>query len=367
MKKQPSFLFTLLFLASSMAQAEDFFSLTSAMNNLASSTTQANMSVTAAINNLISGYGSKMTGTERNMLYAQSPSVGFVSVYGPGQSLLTNQNSTIRIALLPDSTGTIPASPTGADLGREAVHTILTASSTTTPKLQAALNNTLCGQPAASASSWFGSLVNPHTGANNCSYVDITTTGNNFDAKSLLGPLGYATATDAQTAANYIQFVAPSLSQPFSADITTLNNYNSPNFPSYMMALRSYTAAQSAALSTLYKSYADRVRIAGLGGQAGISSDSNAPASVLEVEDYGAKKRTTNKDWYAAMEKATPATVEREILYVLAEMRLEQYKTRLALERLNFTNALLLMQASAWTSGTFALPQLKNSVNPPRQ
>jgi hypothetical protein len=307
-----------------------------------------------AIDNLVAGYGRQMTGTNNNQLFAPSASVNFATAYGQVQINLTNNASTMLIPLMPDANGNLSQNATGQDLGQTAIQTLLTASPTTIGNYQQALNNALATAPSVNGLfSGFGG---------NASQVpfDTNATLPNYDIKSLINPLGYANQATVQTALNYIQFMA----QPsFNANIEKLRGYNSPNFLPYIMTLRSYVAMQSIGLANFYKSFSDRVRITGLGGQAGISNSSNAPASVLEVEDYAAKKRVADSNWYKAMETATPATIERETLYVLAEMRLEMYKNRLALERLILTNSAILMQLNT-PGATSPLMQLQGKVQP---
>jgi hypothetical protein len=303
-----------------------------------------------AVDNLVAGYGRQMTGTNNNQLFAPSNSVVFASTYGQVQINLTSPGSTMLIPLTPDSNGNVAMDATGPDLGQTAIKTLLTASKITIANYQQALNSALTSSPTPSPSDFEKNL-------------------GVYDIKSLLAPLGYTDQATAQKALLYIQFLA----QPtFNADIATLRGYNSNNFLAYIMALRSYVATQSIGISNLYKSYSDRVRITGLGNRAGMKTG-NTPvpdASVLEVEDYAAKKRVTDPNWYKAMETATPATIEREMLYVLAEMRLELYKNRLALERLILTNSAMQMQLTTLNSVGAAspttLPQLKSQVNSPK-
>jgi hypothetical protein len=309
-----------------------------------------------AVDNLVGGYGRQMTGKGANQLLAPSPSIDFAIGYGQTQNKLTNNNSTTRIPLAPETNGSQSPDATGQDLGQTAVMDLLSSSGTKTASYQQALNSSLYPQSVRSLFSSFGGGATI--------YTDTTDTVKNYDVKSLLGPVGYADQNAAQTAMNYVKFLA----QPaFNADIGTLRSYNSSNFLPYLMAMRSYAAAQSIGISNFYKSFSDRVRLTGLGKQARMSNDNNAPASVLEVEEFAAKKRVTDPEWYKAMETATPATIERETLYVLAEMRLEMYKNRLALERLILTNSAILMQLNTAEAMSQTLPLLKSQITPPKK
>ena len=62
-----------------------------------------------------------------------------------------------------------------------------------------------------------------------------------------------------------------------------------------------------------------------------------------------------NPNWYSEMETAKPLSVNREMLYVLAEMRLEMYRQRLIEERLLATVSIMQMQMAR----TLTLPMLE--------
>ncbi len=352
-------------------------------NSIVAATKAGSNSVVAAIDNLVAGYGEKMTSS---MLYAPSPSAAYGVGYGQGQNILINNNYTIRIPQMPSNDGTVSATASGSGLDKTAIQNLLTASSTTIGSLQQTLNNAVCASANTAASSsagtgggLFGSIGSSigaalNIGGVSCGYVDTVATFQNYDSNSLLGPAGYPSQASAQVALNYIQF-ASGLAQPFSADLAQLQTYNSNNFLPYLTAVRSLNAAQSVGINNLYQIYADRVRIAGLGGKVGLSSDPNASASVTEVDQFSASRRVTSMDsantrsWYAQMETASPATIEREMLYILAEMRLEMYKNRQALERLIAVTSVMQLQMTnlSSASGLSGLPQLKMQVMPPRR
>ena len=300
-----------------------------------------------AVDNLVGGYGRQMTGTSNNQMLAPSPSAPFATQYGQVQNSLKNTNSTMLTPVSPDAEGRQTINPSGTDLGQTAITSLLTSSGSKNLTYQQTLNKALY---PPSISGLFGAAA--------AVYTDTAATLPNYDIKSLLSPIGYQNQQAAQTALNYIQLLAqPSI----SANIDTLRGYNSNNFLPYIMAVRGYVAMQSIGINNLYQSFADRVPMKDLGKTAGMPNNN---ASALEVEDFAAKKRVTNSDWYKAMETATPATIQRETLYVLAEMRLEMYKNCLALERLILTNSALLLQTNT-SSVTMPLQQLQSRVTPP--
>lgn len=110
------------------------------------------------------------------------------------------------------------------------------------------------------------------------------------------------------------------------------------NFARFVNLYRGYAASESIALSNLEYLFAQRYRDTTdhLGYKAGLTKDPNskdADASPLKVDHYLATKRL-NPQWYANMETSTPIQVQRETLYVLAEMRYELYQMRRDNERI---------------------------------
>src|SRR5690606_20968040 len=83
--------------------------------------------------------------------------------------------------------------------------------------------------------------------------------------------------------------------------------------------------------------------------KAGLPTDTPGypNASPLQVEDYLAKKRIMNPNWYASIEAASPTTVLREMLYVMAEMRFELYQQRMQNELVLATLSALQLQSTS--------------------
>lgn len=163
----------------------------------------------------------------------------------------------------------------------------------------------------------------------------------NFD--SLIGPSGYASSStsgstsDPETLAlNFIRFVS-GLATPVpvaSANDLNANGVSAAQRYDYLVALRTFVAAQSVGTSNLYQIFSRRHVYPGLGSSVGMKQpdtvDANGnvtqgaavtDASEAQVDDYIAQRRTTSASWYQNMEKATPITVQRETLYVLAEIQ----------------------------------------------
>jgi hypothetical protein len=61
------------------------------------------------------------------------------------------------------------------------------------------------------------------------------------------------------------------------------------------------------------------------------------------VEQYLINNRLNNPDWYASMNTAPPAAVQREILYVLAETQRQLFELRMVNERMLATMSTMQM------------------------
>lgn len=106
---------------------------------------------------------------------------------------------------------------------------------------------------------------------------------------------------------------------------------NDPEIVKKMYTVRSRIAARSVALNNLYKLYGERKRIKGAGNKAGMDQEN---ASPLEIKKHMADKRAGNPEWYKEMSEASPATVNREMLFVMAEMRQQMFQLHMDNERI---------------------------------
>jgi len=147
----------------------------------------------------------------------------------------------------------------------------------------------------------------------------------NFDINSLFSnQLAYKSDEERQQALNYITFatgqIDPIVTLPKSAlDPSRVAVRN------YELKRHAYYAVLSAALDYLYKIYAEQVPQKDLGTHSGVFQGDASPA---QVDKFLAEKRSSESQWYEDMAAASPATIQRETLYVLAEIRQELYKLR---------------------------------------
>ncbi len=183
----------------------------------------------------------------------------------------------------------------------------------------------------------------------------------NYDAKNI----------NQNPAYNFISAVS-GLYQPISPTINfeglnekqKLELQSTLTYQQYQAALRGYIAAQSVGISNLYHLYAERIPQAGLGTAAGVTDDAGKPianASALQVEQYLATRRSQNKNWYQQMAAASPTTVSRETLFVLAEIREQLFQLQLQNERLLAT--LSVMQLQNTQANKLNLQQLEQGVD----
>lgn len=166
----------------------------------------------------------------------------------------------------------------------------------------------------------------------------------NFNFENLIAPTLY----DKQARENALGFVAFAgrTYEPFPLDMGTWEQAleeksTEPAFINYQMLLRSYVTAQSVALSNLYRLIADRseqpeIAKLKLKNEAGV--DIKSPA---QYQAYLANRRTTSQEWYTTMSSAPNSTVNREILFVLADIQRSLYRLEQTNERLLATSSVL--------------------------
>ncbi|MGB6976557.1 MAG: hypothetical protein WBE18_03780 [Gammaproteobacteria bacterium] len=190
----------------------------------------------------------------------------------------------------------------------------------------------------------------------------------NFDFETFFGTSAYTPQREAQ-AKNFF-LLASGTYQPITDftiegltpdEITKLQN--NAIYRTFQLALRSYVTNQSVGLDNLFHLLAERIVQPNLGKQAGLYNSNGQPindASPLQVREYLATRRTTSPRWYEDMAKASPATVSRESLFVLAEMRQELFNLQQQNDRLLATMSLLGVQLSA--SGKSNLQRLQQET-----
>lgn len=191
---------------------------------------------------------------------------------------------------------------------------------------------------------------------NTSSTTDPNAALNNFSMTALTGKPGFEDDTAKQAAENFIKLMANMDNTPKTLTASTLSQPSAAQ-KNYLTRLATFVAIQSVALNNLYQMYNNRVVQTGLGSQVGMvkltenSANSNtkvgaavSDASPMQVKQYLAQRRVKNAAWFEEMEKAAPANVDREMLYVLAEMREELFEQRLMYEQMLATMSALQLE-----------------------
>jgi len=313
-------------------------------------------SIVAAINNLVNGYGKDQWDKH---LFVMSPSYVYSMAYAAATGKAMRPGYIAQPVLLPMGSSTLYN--TNSSLSNQIVFNTLTATAVNRGRKSRKLVNTTC-RPSG------GIAV---TAAGDCN-IDVTpSTSSYYDYNSLVGPVVYK--DKGQAALNFIQFAAGLAQTPEALDFDakvkdTLGSKTPEKALDYIIALRSYAAAQSVGVTNLLALYEERQAKDGLGEGLGKKDSAGRPdnkASQLEVDEYSAKRRVMDKHWHTSMEKASPATVQREILYVLSEMRLEMFKTRMELERLTSATSVMQLQNNDTNAQSSIEPTKRRLDQPP--
>ncbi|MBI2785072.1 MAG: phosphoesterase [Legionella longbeachae] len=206
-----------------------------------------------------------------------------------------------------------------------------------------------------------------------------------LNSNSLIGPLLYSPAetqenntskgvnaglsagSQAQQAANFIRYVSGGVTpiklpkwkdydnlytQAIASDNNTLvtpiqKQKAQATLSKYLADLRTYAAQNSVGLSNLYYIMSKRLPQANPN-----STEQETPMSQALSEFNMATKRLLspngsspgNTEWIKQLQTASPATVEKEIAILLAEINYQMYLDRQLNERLLLTNSIQLLQ-----------------------
>ena len=193
-----------------------------------------------------------------------------------------------------------------------------------------------------------------------------------FNAAYFIDPKVYNTKNAQMDAAHYVGFIS-GMASPFvvfdPSDYQNLVNSSglqNPAVESYRAAVRSYLAQLSMGTDNMLYLFSQRVPQPGLGSLAGYSTSNQ---SLAQIDEKMAMHRIGSPQWYTDMEQSPPATVARETLYTLAEMRYEMYQERQLQERLLATMTTILLQNTQSVAGGLHTKQsgitdAQNNSNP---
>lgn len=192
--------------------------------------------------------------------------------------------------------------------------------------------------------------------------------------------MGLAAQNQAQQASNFIRYVSglvTPLKLPKLKDYDTLYSQANPSSGSnisqldqkkaqatlsnYFTSLRTYAAQTSVGLSNLYFIMAKRLPQNPSGdSKSGTSSQAMSEFKMATWRLFN-PDLTANKQWINQIDTASPATVQKEIATLLAEISYQMYLDRQIQERMLLTNSIMLLQN---TRSTQPNPTFQSAPSP---
>jgi hypothetical protein len=325
-----------------------------------------------AVKNLIAGYGENHRKEQR---YAdKGPTEPKDSLYYISESLEINYFlSQVFKTMFFETKGLVnfPAlNPLAKDnekmpktLADNAIFSMLTA---TSQSVDTAVNNLASPSPTTPSPLDFFRTLRPEsvkeTNIFGQSEAKKAPTTAPINLDSLITPVQYPRTSGEvnekqQSALLFINFIT-GVAQPMpSLNLAAAKNakerddiLNTPSVKKYFVAFLRQIANYSVGISNFYYLYAERVPIPTQNRD--IPSGLKLPeyltkeASPLAIDQYSATRRIQSKEWYQEMQTTTPATIQREMLYLLAEMRYELFQLRMVNERLLATESAMQIKAT---------------------
>lgn len=193
---------------------------------------------------------------------------------------------------------------------------------------------------------------------------------NSLNVGALIDPIQYDTDKFnlAKTAKDFIQYASSQFNPLPIIDFGTGDKLTralrTASVQQYLLMIRQMIANYSTGMNNLYFLYNERIpkqTTELLGSESSNTTKDTLPqtlqttASRLSLEKWMATYRVTNykykckicdkeSTWNDAMENATPASLQRETLHLLAEIRYELFQQRMLQERLLATESIAQMQ-----------------------
>lgn len=221
------------------------------------------------------------------------------------------------------------------------------------PQLKLDLTAKVTGSDSVSAKTP-SVIAKTEPSQNKAAEQDSTAAGDdNFNFSNFITPMAYNPQQRLQ-AAHFITYVS-GLADPLSP--IQLNDQSKATIRgteegwNYLYALRTMMASQSVALTNLDYLFAERQPIANLATTAGLKTADGA-ASKLQLQQYIATRRTDSEQWYKEMAQASPTTVAREQLNVLAEIERQLYQLHTDNEKILATLSVMEIQTNAAANKT---------------
>jgi len=156
-----------------------------------------------------------------------------------------------------------------------------------------------------------------------------------LDAQNFLGPLAYT--SDEQNEAELTVAFLSDYASPFGTiDLEKLNtneeNKDTEVAKAYRIKVYTNAAIRSLLLGNLYDSFNARIPVVDLAEKSGMPKKGSA--SLAEVEKYAATRRIADPKWYETINNTPSIGVERETVFILAEIQAQLYQLHRDNERM---------------------------------
>lgn len=308
-----------------------------------------------AVDNLIAGYGRSKTATEQ--LYPRRSDDDPIKMLSKVFTVIYPEKVISQLAPNDDPIKDVNSQPFLSDLSSQAVYDMLTTinpGQTTTwmlTKVPVPEYAHTCARPTFTNGQYTCPEANPV----------------NLNMDSLMRPTQYDKEQQIN-ARNFIRFITGLASPPPALNFGKLDAkerdaiLQNTKVQQYLLALRTLTAMSSVGMSNLYSLYAERVPLK-MDNPNPQDSQKQIEKSALQMQQEMASRRLRDATWYAKMEAAAPATIEREMLYLLAEIRFELFQNRMVNERLLATQSVQQIQNASATPAVMQLQQQFSEIN----
>lgn len=201
-------------------------------------------------------------------------------------------------------------------------------------------------------------------------YSASSSGSNNNSSSDKNNTAGLPSSNQEQQASNFIRYAIGTLSEtptiswddyntlwttayPDPSNSTTLgcnaNNYSSVldarnKLETYFTGMRVFAARSSVAISNLYSIFSKRIKQTQQGANNNNSSSQALSEFQMATWRLNNPQNDINNQWVDQINKASSATVQKEIAVLLSEINYQLYLNRQQQERLLLTNSMILLQ-----------------------
>ena len=175
--------------------------------------------------------------------------------------------------------------------------------------------------------------------------------------------IGQKSAEEALSFIKFVSNVTGPFQQPYSEKDVKARLGTDQGMQESVARMGTLMASTSVGLSNYYYLYHERLNQAGLGESAklyhfnkdGSHGDSIKDASPLQVDEFMAKRRVVDPNWYTYLAALPPAAIQRELTTILAEIRYELFKQRILKEREVATLSAVQLELAQYAVGHFVI------------